>query len=87
MADKVQVGGAQRVEGTAVVNRQVLFIGLGHILGQGRADSPHGCPLSTDLSNLLLHNQVPDSTILDQVSPRICPITFWGTEVTEANGP
>lgn len=36
LADKVQVGGAQCVEGTAVVNRQVLFIDLGHILGQDR---------------------------------------------------
>lgn len=50
LADKVQVGGAQCVEGTAVVNRQVLLIDLGHILGQDRGDNPYGCPLSTNLS-------------------------------------
>lgn len=52
LADKVQVSGAQCVEGTAVVNRQVLFIDLSHILGQDRGNNPlsRGCPLSTNLS-------------------------------------
>lgn len=52
LADKVQVGGAQCVEGTAVVNRQVLFIDLGHILGQDR-EQPMWVPT--------LHQPLPTS--------------------------
>lgn len=36
LADEVQVGRAQRVQGTAVVYRQVLFIDLGQVLWQHR---------------------------------------------------
>lgn len=37
LADEVQVGCTQRVEGTAVVHGQVLFIDLSHVLGQHRS--------------------------------------------------
>ena len=54
LADEVQVGGTQRIEGTAVVNRQVLFIDLGHVLWQHRGNELYWCPtLQPPSTNLL----------------------------------
>lgn len=36
LADEVEVGGAQRIEGTAVIHGQVLFVDLRHVLWQHR---------------------------------------------------
>lgn len=36
LTDEIQVGRAQCVEGTAVVDRQILFIDLGQVLWQHR---------------------------------------------------